>query len=72
MSRFDAHARVIDVLAAPGGAVALTRRGYPLGDGFVDGLSQYQSLSEAEMSGRLRDLAGLLEELNSGPVHAGG
>jgi hypothetical protein len=36
-----------------------------VGDGFVDVLSQYQSLEEAHRAGRLRDLSELLKGLNS-------
>jgi len=42
----------------------LYRHGYEVGEGFVDVLSQHQSLAEAERAGRLRDLEGLLKELN--------
>jgi hypothetical protein len=43
----------------------LYRHGYDVGDGFVDVLSQYQSLEEAHRAGRLRDLSELLKGLNS-------
>ena len=42
----------------------LYEHGYDVGNGFVDVLSQYQSLRDASRSGRLRDLTGLLEALN--------
>ena len=42
----------------------LYEHGYDVGNGFVDTLSQYQSLRDASRSGRLRDLTGLLEALN--------
>ena len=42
----------------------LYEHGYDVGNGFVDVLSQYQSLRDAARSGRLRDLTGLLEALN--------
>jgi hypothetical protein len=42
----------------------LFEHGYDVGNGFVDTLSQYQSLRDAARSGRLRDLTGLLETLN--------
>ena len=37
-----------------------------VGEGFVDVLSQYQTLEHAWRAERLRDLNGLLAELNSG------
>ena len=46
------------------GREALRRHGYDLGEGFVDILSQYQSLEHAARTERLRDLDGLLKELN--------
>ena len=47
------------------GKELLLKHGYDLGDGFVDVLSQYQSLEGAARQERLRDLDGLLRELNS-------
>ena len=43
----------------------MRRHGYELGEGFVDVLSQYQTLEHAARQERLRDLGGLLKELNS-------
>ncbi len=43
----------------------LRRHGYDVGEGFVDVLSQYQTLEHAARSERLRDLKGLLAALNS-------
>ncbi len=43
----------------------LRRHGYDTGDGFVDILSQYQSLEHAARTERLRDLSALLQELNA-------
>jgi hypothetical protein len=64
---FTPESRVIDVVhGSPLGSDLLYKHGYRLGEGFVDGLSQFQSLAEAETLGRLRDLDGILEELNSG------
>jgi hypothetical protein len=64
-AKFDRHARIRDVLAArPDGRVLLLRHGYNLGDGFVDILSQYQTLEDAHREGRLRDLDALLATLN--------
>jgi len=42
----------------------LFEHGYDVGNGFVDVLSQYQSLREAARGGRLRDMPALLEALN--------
>ena len=43
----------------------LLAHGYSLGEGYVDLLSQYQSLEDAAREGRIRDLEGLLTALNS-------
>jgi hypothetical protein len=62
---FDRHSRIRDVLQArPDGRELLLRHGYNLGEGFVDILSQYQTLEEASREGRLRDVEGLLATLN--------
>ena len=50
----------------PEGRRLLYAHGYDLGDGFVDVLSQYQSLREAHWGGRLRDVEGLIAALNGG------
>lgn len=50
----------------PDGRGLLYEHGYDVGDGFVDVLSQSQTLISAERWGRLRDLAGLLARLNRG------
>jgi hypothetical protein len=42
----------------------LFEHGFDPGGGFVDVLSQYQSLEGAARAGRLRDLDGLLHKLN--------
>jgi hypothetical protein len=47
------------------GRELLLQHGYDLGEGFVDVLSQYQTLEHAARTERLRDLDGLLKELNS-------
>ncbi len=59
--------KVREVLAALGdrGAELLKKHGYDLGEGFVDVLSQYQTLEHAARTERLRDLDGLLAELNA-------
>ena len=65
MALLDRHSRIRDVLAAgPDGRELLFRHGYNLGEGFVDSLSQYQSLQDAHREGRLRDLDGLLAKVN--------
>jgi hypothetical protein len=65
-ARFTPESRVIDVVnGSPEGRNLLYKHGYRLGEGFVDGLSQFQRLAEAETMGRLRDLDGLLTALNA-------
>ena len=54
---------MVEALGEPG-RQALRKHGYDLGDGFVDVLSQYQTLEHAARTERLRDLDGLLAELN--------
>jgi hypothetical protein len=67
MSDFDRQSRIGEVVSArPDGRELLFRHGYNLGEGFVDALSQYQSLEDAYREGRLRGLDALLEELNKG------
>jgi hypothetical protein len=56
---------VVEALGDPA-REALRRHGYDLGEGFVDLLSQYQTLGHAARTERIRDLDGLLEELNAG------
>jgi hypothetical protein len=64
---FTSQSKVRDVVARLGdrGKELLLQHGYDLGDGFVDVLSQYQSLENAARQDRLRDLDGLLGELNA-------
>ncbi|HEX2682053.1 MAG TPA: hypothetical protein VHQ03_12265 [Candidatus Dormibacteraeota bacterium] len=54
---------MVDRLGQKGRQI-LRQHGYDVGEGFVDLLSQYQSLEHAARTERLRDLAGLLGELN--------
>ena len=63
---FSPGSKVRDVVERLGdrGREALLRHGYDVGEGFVDVLSQYQTLETAARSERLRDLDGLLRELN--------
>ena len=64
---FGPESKVRDVLAALGdkGRELLRRHGYDVGEGFVDVLSQYQTLEHASRTERLRDLKTLVAELNS-------
>ena len=64
---FTPQSKVRDVVArlGDGGRDLLRKRGYELGEGFVDVLSQYQTLETAARQDRLRDLEGLLRELNA-------
>jgi hypothetical protein len=64
---FSPESKVRDVLNQLGdrGRQLLLEHGYDVGEGFVDVLSQYQTLEHAEQTERLRDLAGLLAKLNS-------
>lgn len=65
---FTAQSKVRDVVAGLGdrGTDLLRKHGYELGEGFVDVLSQYQTLEHAARQERVRDLEGLLRELNGG------
>ena len=67
MPSFTPESKIRDVVAGLGdqGRDALKRHGYDTGEGFVDVLSQYQSLEHAARADRLRDLPGLLAELNT-------
>ena len=64
---FTGAASIRDVTSKLGdrGRQLLRRHGYEVGEGFVDNLSQYQSLEHAARSDRIRDLKSLLTELNS-------
>jgi hypothetical protein len=55
---------VVDKLGDKGREL-LKKHGYDLGEGFVDVLSQYQTLERAARAERLRDLDTLLQELNA-------
>jgi hypothetical protein len=63
---FGPESSVHDIVDALGdrGRDLLRRHGYDVGEGFVDVLSQYQTLGHAARSDRLRDLPELLQELN--------
>ena len=64
---FSPESKVRDVIQRLGdrGRDLLDKHGYDVGDGFVDVLSQYQTLQHAAETERLRDVDGLLKELNS-------
>ena len=64
---FTPQTKVREVLNRLGdrGGQLLLEHGYDIGEGFVDILSQYQTLQHAAETERLRDLAGLLSRLNS-------
>jgi hypothetical protein len=64
---FSPQSKVREVLNRLGdrGRQLLLEHGYDVGEGFIDVLSQYQTLEHAEQTERLRDLAGLLAELNT-------
>jgi hypothetical protein len=64
---FGPDSKIRDVLAKLGerGREVLRNHGYDVGEGFVDVLSQYQTLEHAWRTERLRDLKTLVAELNS-------
>jgi hypothetical protein len=64
---FGPQTKVRDVIAelGDGGRELLKKHGYDVGEGFVDVLSQYQTLEHAARTERLRDLDRLLVELNA-------
>ena len=64
---FGPQSKVREVVETLGdrGRELLLKHGYDVGDGFVDVLSQYQTLEHAARTERLRDLDGLLQELNA-------
>lgn len=64
---FTPQTKVREVLDRLGdrGRDVLLQHGYDLGEGFMDILSQYQTLQHAAETERLRDLEGLLSTLNS-------
>lgn len=64
-SRFTLDSTIREVLEwGEAGRQLLYEHGYDVGNGFVDVLSQHQSLRDAARAGRLRDVGGLLEALN--------
>ena len=65
---FGPDSKIRDIVATLGdrGRELLRKHGYEVGEGFVDILSQYQSLEHAARLDRLRGLDTLVAELNSG------
>jgi len=70
VNAFGPETKIREVVAALGdrGRELLKKHGYDVGEGFVDVLSQYQTLEHAARTERVRDLDGLLEELNAPPA----
>ncbi len=65
MGEFTADSTIREILeGSEAGRRLLYEHGYDVGNGFVDTLSQYQSLRDAARAGRLRDVEGLLDALN--------
>ena len=64
---FGPDSKIRDVVERLGdrGRELLRKHGYEVGEGFVDVLSQYQSLEHAARVDRLRSLDTLVTELNS-------
>jgi hypothetical protein len=64
---FGPDSKIRDVLARLGdrGREVLRKHGYDVGEGFVDVLSQYQTLEHAWRTERVRDIKTLVAELNS-------
>ena len=64
---FHPETKVRDVVTRLGdrGRELLWRHGYDVGEGFVDVLSQYQTLEHAARTERLRGFEKLLAELNA-------
>ena len=68
MPEFTLASRIQEVVdLGDRGRQLLWKHGYDVGEGFVDGLSSYQSLEAAARGGRLRDATKLLGELNTPP-----
>jgi hypothetical protein len=64
---FGPQTKIREILDQLGdkGRELLRKHGYDVGEGFVDVLSQYQTLEHAAQTERLRDLDGLLKGLRS-------
>jgi hypothetical protein len=65
MPEYDSESTIRQILSrGPDGRELLLAHGYDVGEGFVDVLSQHQTLRDAARGGRLRDVEGLLGALN--------
>jgi len=66
MAEFTMDSTIREVMErkSEAGRRLLYEHGYDVGNGFVDVLSQHQSLRDAARAGRLRDVEGLLDALN--------
>jgi len=64
MPEFNPDSTIREVVDSPDGQSLLYQHGYEVGKGFVDVLSQHQSLRDAARGGRLRDVEGLIAALN--------
>jgi hypothetical protein len=65
MPDFGLESTIRQVLEGrPNGQALLYEHGYDVGEGFVDVLSQYQSLREAAWAGRIRNVDSLIDSLN--------
>lgn len=68
MAELGLDSSIRDVLGlGDRGRELLFQHGYDVGTGFVDLLSQRQTLRDAVRAGRLRDAEGLLQALNRAP-----
>ena len=64
-AKFTPDSTIREVLErSQAGRKLLYEHGYDVGNGFVDVLSQHQSLRDAARAGRLRNMDALLETLN--------
>ncbi|HKF16927.1 MAG TPA: hypothetical protein VKF14_07035 [Candidatus Dormibacteraeota bacterium] len=64
-ARFTPDSTIREVLeGSEAGRQLLYEHGYDVGNGFVDVLSQHQSLRDAARAGRLRNMDALLKALN--------
>ena len=64
-AKFTPDSTIREVLErSESGRQLLYEHGYDVGNGFVDVLSQHQSLRDAARAGRLRNMDALLKALN--------
>ena len=65
MPEYDSESTIRQILSrGSDGRELLLAHGYDVGEGFIDVLSQHQTLRDAARGGRLRDVEGLLGALN--------